>query len=236
LVHALTTRRGGVSPPPFDHLNLGRVPGDAAAAVDENRRRVASALGAERILFPRQVHGTRVEVIRSDALPPGSADAVLTTAGGLLLGVLGADCANLLLVDPANHALALVHAGWRGLVAGVVPAAIRALVQTFGTNPAALRVGVGPAICARHYEVGPDVVDAVQAAWIDGPPLLRRTAAGRAQLDIVSGLEHQLHVAGVDPTRIEVLHRCTWEEHDTFFSHRRDGPRTGRHALVAGWL
>jgi YfiH family protein len=237
LLHAVTTRAGGVSRGPRATLNLGRSVGDDPAAVAENRRRVAEALGASfPPRFPRQMHGARVvaaEEARGDDL--GEADAVTCGSPGLLVGVLGADCPGVLLVDAERRALALAHAGWRGTVAGVVPAALSALVARHGADPARVRAAVGPGVCAARYEVGPEVADVFRASFAPEDGVVRDALGGRPHVDLAAAVVAQLVREGVPRGAIEVLGRCTLSEPHAFFSHRRDGEGTGRHALVAGW-
>jgi len=237
LVHGVTRRAGGVSVGGYASLNLGRSSGDDPAAVAENGRRVAAALGAVgRVRFPHQVHGRAVVVL--DRPPDGplpEADAVATDVPGLAVGVLGADCPGVLVVDPVHRALAVVHSGWRGTVAGVLVAAIETLVARYGSRPAELRVAIGPGISARRYEVGPDVVAPFLEALPAARPCVASGRGDRAYLDLAAALRLQAHGAGVPDGQVEALDLCTFDGRDAFFSHRRDGAATGRHALVAMW-
>ena len=237
LVHGVTQRAGGVSRGPFASLNLGRSVGDDGDAVTRNGAILSQVLGAAgRVRFPHQVHGNAVRVL--DAHPEGAlgeCDAVATDVPGLAVGVLGADCPGVLLVDPVHRALAVVHSGWRGTVAGVVPAAIAALATRFGTAPRDLRVGIGPGISAAAYEVGPEVVEAFRAGFPDATSCVTPGRGDRSWLDLHGAIRLQLERAGVPAAAVGVLDLCTHGEPELFFSHRRDGPRTGRHALVAMW-
>lgn len=237
LVHGVTQRPGGVSRGAYGALNLGRSSGDDPACVAENGRRLAEAVGATgRVRFPHQVHGRAVVVL--DAPPEGplpEADAVVTAVPGLAVGVLGADCPGVLVVDPVRRALAVVHSGWRGTVAGVLPAAIEALVRRYGSDPADLHVGIGPGISARRYEVGPDVAAPFLAALPRARACLTPGRGDRGFLDLAGALRVQAEACGVPAGRIEALDLCTFDERDRLFSHRRDGAATGRHALVAMW-
>src|SRR5262249_25561315 len=147
---------------------------------------VAQALGASsRIAFPRQVHGTAVVVLDDmPAGPIGDADALVTAMPGLAVGVLGADCPGVLVVDPVRRALAVAPAGGRGTVAGVLTAAIRTLTTRYGSQPGDLRVGLGPGISARRYEVGPDVADAVRASSPHASDALTQGRGDRSFLDL----------------------------------------------------
>ena len=238
-VAAFSCRAGGSSAPPFDGCNLGLRVGDDLRAVLRNRRRVATVLGVAGLPWAtlRQVHSARV--LRADharlgqgppeALPPlGEGDALVTAEPGILLAVLVADCAPVLLADPAAGAVAAVHAGWRGLAAGVVEAAVEALAA-LGADPAATVGLVGPAVGGCCYEVGEDVRATVGARC---PAALATTRAGRPALDPALGAAEALARAGVGEVR--VAGECTFDHPGRHFSHRRDHGRTGRQAgLIA---
>ena len=238
LAHGVSTRAGGVSAGAYASLNLGRGSGDAPEAVSENGRRLGEALvGPLPPRFARQVHGRDVVVLedRPPDAPLGDGDAVATARAGAPVGVLGADCPGVLLVDPVRRALAVVHSGWRGTLAGVVPAAVDVLRRRFGSDEKDLRAGIGPGISARRYEVGPEVADAFRAGFPDADRCLSRGAGDRSHLDLHAAIRLQLEAAGLLASHVETMASCTYEDAASFFSHRRDGPRTGRHALVAMW-
>ena len=242
LAHGLTTRAGGTSHAPYATLNLGLGTDDDVSAVQENRRRVAQTLGFARLETPYQVHGRAVVDARdlSGAQRP-RADAVVTNEPGRLVGVLGADCPGILLVDPVQRALGVVHAGWRGFAAGVLSSCLEALGTRYGSQEADLRVFLGAAISGPHYEVDAPVLDAVArqlpADWRDpSRGILQTSHPGHGHLDLRAAIHLQLTTLGVAPERIEAVSSCTYADHRRFFSHRRDGATSGRHALVAGWL
>ncbi|HEV2428160.1 MAG TPA: polyphenol oxidase family protein [Acidimicrobiales bacterium] len=216
----VTTRDGGVSRPPFGALNLSFSVGDDETAVTENRRRVAAAAGVDpgRLVAPRQVHGADVAVV--DGSADVEADAVVTSAEDLAVAVLVADCVPVLLVARDESRVGVAHAGWRGLDAGVLPAAVREV------GPGEVRAVIGPAISARRYQVGPEVAE--RFADVDGA--VQPDEGDRSRLDLVAVALAQLRAAGVDDESIAVLDATT--DDDAYFSARAASP-TGRFALVA---
>jgi len=241
-VHGFTTRAGGVSAPPFDTLNLGAKWGDAPARVSENRRRLERAVGGA-ILVARQVHGTVIARVRPGddpgALAQVEADGLCSDAPGLALGVFVADCIPAVLVDPRTGSFAAVHAGWRGTVAGVLPAAVRTLRTEFGARPGDLRVALGPAIGPCCFEVGPEVVAAFEALVPDARARgivlpSPRGAAGKANVDLKAANRLLLERAGVAPAAIDAGPECTHCDRARFFSFRRDGSGIGQLMGVVG--
>jgi YfiH family protein len=228
----LTDRRDGVSAPPYDGRNLASHVGDDPHSVAANRQRLAETLGLApgQLAFMEQVHGRTVAVV-DDAEATPEADALLTTRPGLGLVVLVADCVPVLLAakDAAGRprAVAVAHAGRRGLQLGVVPEALAALTE-HGALPERTVARIGPAVCARCYEVPEEMAQEVGAAV---PAARARTPAGGPALDLRAGVLAQLRAAGV--TDIEVDPRCT-RETSQLYSYRRDG-LTGRFAGIA-WL
>jgi YfiH family protein len=220
---AVTDRLGGVSAAPYDELNLGDHVGDEPGRVADNRERVRQALGAPGpFVTMRQVHGTEVAVVDEVPPEPPEADALVTRVRGLVLVVLVADCTPVLLWDRRAGVVGAVHAGRRGLAAGVPPAAI-AVMAGLGARPERMYAVVGPGICPDHYEVPAPMRDEVAAGV---PEAAAQTSRGTPALDIRAGLLAQLHAAGL--RQWVVLPECTAETPDAF-SYRRDGT-TGRFA------
>ena len=226
---AITDRHGGVSRPPWASLNLADHVGDDPAAVTANRAQLTAALGSDvdALVAMQQTHGADVAVVDEPPETPPVVDALVTRTPGVALLVLVADCTPILLSDRRAGVVAAVHAGRRGLAAGVLPAALSAMVE-LGARPDRVYAVVGPGICPEHYEVPAQMRDEVAAA---APGAGVVTTAGRAALDIRAGLLAQLHGAGV--RRQVVLPHCTAKD-DRFFSHRRDGV-TGRFGGVV-WM
>jgi hypothetical protein len=221
--HGFTTRAGGVSAPPFDRLNLGGAVGDDPARVAENWRRLerATGLGFARV---RQVHGARVVHVGGPGQAEEEADAVLSMAEGIAACVSVADCVPVLLADPESGAVAAVHAGWRGTLARAAAAAVDALGRAAGAPPTRLLAAIGPSIGPCCYEVSEDVAE--RFSGVIGADVV--CAGPRPRLDLWAANARVLVAAGLPADRIEVLGRCTSCERDVFFSHRREGGRTGR--------
>jgi purine-nucleoside/S-methyl-5'-thioadenosine phosphorylase / adenosine deaminase len=220
--HAFFTREGGVSEGVFASLNIGRGSGDEPARVAENRARAAAALGRESsdLSTCYQIHSARPVVVDAplgQARPEG--DAVVTRTPGVLCGALAADCAPVLIADPQARVVAAVHAGWRGALAGVVEAAVAAMVS-LGAAPARMSAAVGPCIGPASYEVGLEFQDAFLAADAGNARFFRPGALAEKRLfDLPGFVLSRLAAAGVP--------RAEWTGHDTladaarFFSNRR---------------
>lgn len=226
----VTDRRGGRSASPYESFNLAVHVGDDPADVAANRERLARELGVppEMLVWMTQVHGTGVAVVEDAAENPVvDVDALVTTAPGLVLCVLVADCVPVLLADPVAGVVAAVHAGREGVRRGVVPATLAAMTR-LGSRPGDVEALLGPAVCGADYEV-PQEMQAEVARM--APAAAVRTRRGTPGLDLRLGLAEVLRSAGVG----QVVHdpRCTVED-PRLFSHRRDGV-TGRQAGVI-WL
>jgi polyphenol oxidase len=222
-----STREGGVSEGPYASLNLGRLTGDEVERVDENRRRLCAEVGADvsRLALNRQVHSTFVHRAEEGRRgEPG--DGLWTDERGLPVLAMTADCLPIALVraDSDRPAVAVLHAGWRGILAGIVSAGVAALRDPCVDSTQALRAAVGPAIGPCCYEVGPEVAEPFRDAF--GADVLH----GR-NLDLWTSAERALHAAGVDDVhRVDL---CTVCHPDRFFSHRRTGKPRGVQGVIA---
>ncbi|MFF1599903.1 peptidoglycan editing factor PgeF [Streptomyces mirabilis] len=226
---AFTDRWGGVSAVPYEALNLGGAVGDDPDAVRTNRELAAKSLGLDPalVVWMNQVHGPDVAVVDGPWLSAEipSVDAIVTARRGLALAVLTADCTPVLLADPVAGIAAAAHAGRPGMVTGVVPAAVRAMVE-LGAEPERIVARTGPAVCGRCYEV-PDEMRAEVAAI--EPAAYAETSWGTPAVDVTAGVHAQLERLGVcDRAQSPV---CTLES-DDHFSYRRDRT-TGR---LAGYV
>jgi YfiH family protein len=226
-LHGFSTRRGGVSEGEFSSLNLGRSVGDSIEHVSENHKRLAAAVGyaPERLFERSQVHGSAVYTVRSGELPErvreGQSDALIAEAGtGAAVGVRVADCVPVLIADTKSGAVAAVHAGWRGVVAGVVTATLDAMRGEREGFIAAIGPSIGP--CC--FEVGDEVASQLAEAVGDG--LVLRRAPQKPHVDLWRAVEMQLYRAGV--RTIDTLGLCTMCDRDQWFSFRRDGAKSGR--------
>ncbi|RII18297.1 Laccase domain protein YfiH [Streptomyces sp. YIM 130001] len=226
---AFTDRWGGVSAVPYEELNLGGAVGDSPDAVLRNRELTAKHLGIDPdlVVWMNQVHGREVATV--DA-PWGTSevpdtDAVVTVRTGLALAVLTADCTPVLLADPVAKVAGAAHAGRPGMVAGVVPAAVEAMVR-LGAQPSRIVARTGPAVCGRCYEVPDRMRDEV--AEVE-PAAFAETSWGTPSVDVTAGVGAQLERLGIRDRRFSAV--CTRESGD-HFSYRRDRT-TGR---LAGYV
>ncbi|MFF5962463.1 peptidoglycan editing factor PgeF [Streptomyces collinus] len=225
-----TDRWGGVSAAPYEELNLGGAVGDDPDAVRTNRDLAAKSLGIEpdRVVWMNQVHGADVAVVDGpweSSAPAPSVDAIVTTRRGLALAVLTADCVPVLLADPVAGVAAAAHAGRPGMIAGVVPAALRAMTD-LGAEPSRIVARTGPTVCGRCYEV-PEAMRAEVSAV--EPEAYAETSWGTPAVDVSAGVHAQLERLGVRDRKQSPV--CTLESHD-HFSYRRDRT-TGR---LAGYV
>lgn len=222
----VTTRAGGASRGPFASFNLGAHVGDDPAAVARNRAVLRSRLPAEPVWLD-QVHGATA--VEADASPSGArADAVVTRVRGTVCAVLTADCLPVLLADRAGHAVGIAHAGWRGLAAGVIEAALARI----GVPACALLAWLGPAIGPRVYEVGAEVRSALLAADPGAEAAFAARGNGKYLADLYALARRRLAAAGV--TEVRGGGFCTYSDRDRFFSYRRERT-TGRFASLI-WI
>ncbi|MFF7542393.1 peptidoglycan editing factor PgeF [Streptomyces canus] len=226
---AFTDRWGGVSAAPYEELNLGGAVGDDPEAVAANRELAAKSLGLDpaRVVWMNQVHGADAVVVSAPwgERPVPQVDAVVTAERGLALAVLTADCTPVLLADPVAGIAAAAHAGRPGMVAGVVPAALRAMTE-LGADPARIVARTGPAVCGKCYEVPEEMRADVAAVE---PAAHAETSWGTPSVDVTAGVHAQLDRLGVRDRQQSPV--CTLESGD-HFSYRRDRT-TGR---LAGYV
>ncbi|MBV0933889.1 peptidoglycan editing factor PgeF [Marinobacterium weihaiense] len=223
-----TTRDGGVSRPPWDSLNLGDHVGDDPAAVAENRHRLAQVLGIQTPQWLRQVHGVQVVEAHSDGMVR-EADACWTRTPGVVCTVMTADCLPVLFAAVDGHCVAAAHAGWRGLLNGVLEATLAVF-----DAPEQVTAWLGPAIGPAAFEVGAEVRDAFLAVDAGAELAFQPSPGheGRWLADLYALARRRLLAAGIGSIRGGDA--CTHDEPEQFFSYRRDG-QTGRMASLI-WI
>lgn len=247
LAHAVFTRLGGISRPPFASLNLGHTVGDDPTAVQANHTRVYGALGihGSQAVTCHMTHSADVLLVTAanKGQVAGQGDAMVTADAGVYLSMRFADCVPILLHDPQRKAIGLAHAGWRGTVKDVAGAAVRSMVNQLGCSAQAITAVIGPSIGRCCYQVGQDVIQAMEAVFPqetaqaavedqDGRLFSRRNG-GYAYLDLWEANRRQLEAAGVG--RVIVAGLCTACHADFFFSHRAERGRTGRFGVILGY-
>ena len=228
--HGMSLRSGGVSRGPYATFNLGSSVGDEVAAVATNRERFAASFGVDLAAVMRldQVHGATVRVAGVDPIG-ADGDALVSDDPDWLLVVSAADCLPVLMHDPVTGAVAAVHAGWRGAVNGVVPAAVAMLRERFGSAPGDLEVWFGAAIRGPRYQVGHDVAEAFRGAGAPDSALWPDPREpGRFRADVATFVRAQLLQLGLASARLSDAGVCTSAD-PRCYSHRRDAGRTGRH-------
>lgn len=242
LVQGFTTRAGGITPPPHDTLSFNWTRCTHPKYVSDSFARLATALGitTQDMVVVRCEHGTQVHVATPAdggrgtegwACAPDT-DGLITDQKGLALVTLHADCMPIFFYDPLCPAIGLCHAGWRGVVDGMAASVVRALHQTYGSQPANLRAAIGPHIGPCCFEVDAPVIQRFQQAS-DAPDILYPQQGGKAHIDMQRTVQLQLLALGLLPENIEVASLCTACDSQTFFSYRRDKGVTGS---MAGYM
>ncbi len=234
LVHAISTRHGGVSPAPFDALNLGRKSGDTLANVEINFQRLHDALALDSTATVRasQAQADRVAIVNAAhrGTVVDDVDALVTNVSGVPLFLHYADCVPILFFDPAHRAIGIAHAGWRGTVGKIATKTAQAMRDTFGTQPHDLIAGIAPSIGPCCYRVGADVSNQIRAAFDNADELLIPQADGGVHLDLWQANVSQLGALGVK--QIEVASLCTAHRTDDFYSWRAEQAKTGRFGAI----
>jgi YfiH family protein len=217
--HGFFTRLGGVSTGPYASLNGSSKSGDDPAAVAENRARAAAALGlsADRLAGLEQIHSAVVHVLE-EPVRGLAGDGLVTRTPGLGLLIVTADCAPVLLADPAAGVIGAAHAGWRGAAGGVLEAVVAAMVA-LGARPSRLSAAIGPAIAPASYQVQEDVRTVVTALAAEDARFFTPHAAGGWHFDLPGYCQARLARAGV--AMVEILAADTCADAARFFSHRR---------------
>lgn len=231
IAHLVTTKEGWISG------NKPRFTGDSEAIYSGFRKELAISceLDADQFVFPRQTHSDRVVIVTSENVTDtiDDTDALITNERGLFICVQTADCVPILLFDPVKKVVAAIHAGWKGTISKIAKKTISQMTERFGCNPADIVAGIGPSIHIHAYEVGPEVVQAVEASFSNYPALLKPSMnEGRAYFDLWEANQTVLMESGIPEENIELMGLCSFEQADLFYSARRDGTDTGR--MVSG--
>jgi len=235
-LHGFLGRRGGKSAGAFGGLNLSFRVGDDPALVKDNFCDVKKAVGVHnlKVVTMKQVHGDHIaDVADSNIKEIGEADGMVAERPGIFLGVLTADCAPILFAVPELKLAAVVHAGWRGTLAGIAPKMVRHLKIRYGVAPERVEAALGPTIGPCCYEIGEDVMGPLLATWRTPAEASIHVRGRQFFLDLRELNRLQLESAGVAPERIAVVGPCTSCDRD-FFSYRRD-KETGRQLSLIGW-
>ncbi len=228
LISGFSTRRGGVSNEPFDSLNFSSSTGDLETKVARNTEIWMEALGAGKLdlALPGQIHGAAMRQVEQGGYFE-RCDALITDTPGILLGIRTADCVPILLWEPNVRMCAAVHSGWRGTKSNILGRTILGLVDK-GCDPREIRAVLGPAMRGAEFEVGQEFREIFAPRWLTED-------RGKLYFDHFGLLRSQAHLAGITPDHLEDLGEDTYRQADRYFSHRRDGSRTGRMLSVIGW-
>jgi polyphenol oxidase len=235
IFHAVLTRRGGVSQPPFDSLNTGGTVGDDPQAVLENHQHIYRTFGynfASRFDV-WQVHGNHImctDEPRGIGTPHPKADGILTNKQGVTLFMRFADCVPILLVDPEHKAIGIVHAGWQGTNKRIAQKAVEKMTDCYGSKPETLVAGIGPSICQDCYQVGSKVYEAFLTVFGEDAQRYFMQSSGHLFLDLWGANADVLRQAGV--RQIETAAICTACHLEDWYSHRAEQGKTGRFAVL----
>lgn len=234
LIHGIFTRQGGLSPAPWDSLNLGSSVGDSPENVRENRARLLRAIHRpeESLHEVWQTHSSEVVVVTEPRRgePLVQADAMITCSPRVTLLMRFADCMPILLFDPEIPAVGIAHAGWLGTVRMTAAHAVRAMVAHLGSRPAMIRAALGPAIGVDHYVIGPDVEQQFRQAFGGESDRHMTRRNGRLHLDLLSANQALLEAEGV--REFEAAGVCTACNLSDWYSHRGEAGHTGRFGAV----
>lgn len=231
IVHFITTKEG------WSSGDKPRFTGDSESIYSGFRKElsVSCESDAGQFVFPRQTHSDRVVVVTSENFQNtiDDTDALITNERGLFICVQTADCVPILLFDPEKKVVAAIHAGWKGTISKIAKKTVLQMTEKFGCDPSDIVAGIGPSIHMHAYEVGPEVVEAVEASFNNSPALLKPSLnEGKAYFDLWEANQTVLMESGIPEENIEVMGLCSFEQADLFYSARRDGIDTGR--MVSG--
>ncbi len=231
--HGFSTRFGGVSRGNCASMNISTTRGDDPAAIKENTRRIASAIGVEpgNMVFTHQTHTVNVAVVKEkdEGRRFPETDGMVTNVPGICLVTFYADCVPLYFVDPVKKAIGLSHSGWRGTVRKMGKVTVEKMREAYGCRPEDIVAAIGPSICQDCYEVSGDVIEEFQKNFKMEilPELFYRKENGKYQLNLWKANEEVLLEAGIKKEKIAVTNVCTHCNPNVLFSHRTMGDRRG---------
>jgi polyphenol oxidase len=239
LLHGFIGRRGGKSVGPYAELNVSYRVGDDPKVVSQNVCDLKLAVGIHdgRVVTMRQVHGDNIVEVKDKSLKEaGEADGMITGEKDIFLSVLTADCVPILFVAPKNKRVAVVHAGWRGTLAGIAEKAARLFTDQIHVPSDEIEVALGPSIGTCCYEVKDDVASPLRKKWGNIAEASIQKRNGKTYLDLRLLNRGVLARAGIPETNIFQIGPCTSCSPDAFFSYRRERSETGRQISFIGWL
>jgi len=237
ITHFVSTRLGGESEGDFATLNLSLTIGDESEKVEENRQKLCEKMNISlnKTMFMQLIHGDTVREVKYSDLHENDyhlnifpeTDALITNEKGICLFVLTADCVPLIMYEPDSHAIAVIHAGWKGTVKKLAQKTALKMQELYGSNLANMRVGIAPAAGSCCYEIGAEV----EAQFLSAFPNEKEVVLareGKKYLDLAEANRIQLLEIGLQKENIEMSGICTICQHETFFSYRKEGGKTGR--------
>lgn len=227
--HGFSTRLGGVSKGHCATMNISTTRGDDPDAIEENKRRIAKAIGVspESMTFTHQTHTTNVAVVKEEDKGKRfmETDGMITNIPGICLVSFYADCVPLYLVDPVHKAIGMSHSGWRGTVGKIGKITVEKMTNEYGTNPADIIAAIGPSICQDCYEVSEDVIEEFKKSFNETlwDTIFYQKENGKYQLNLWKANEAVFQEAGIKKENIAVTNVCTHCNPDVLFSHRTSG-------------
>ena len=232
IIAAQSTRLGGVSKGPYSSMNLGMSVNDRTENVIKNRELFfgASGIGLQQLVISKQVHDNKVYVADAPIITEGY-DALITNKPNVFLAISIADCTPILIYDTRNKAVAAIHAGWKGTVAGIVMHSLQKMYKSYGTNGLDCKAYIGACIGYSNFEVGEEVAQHFDTAFKKFDQQKQKWF-----VDLKSVNKKQLLDFGVWPENIEVSPYCTVKDENLFFSHRRDKGLSGRMMAKIGFV
>ena len=231
--HGFTTRLGGVSVGNCATMNISTTRGDAPEAIEENKRRLAAAIGVlpEDMTFTHQTHTVNVAVVHEEDRGKRfmDTDGMITNVPGICLVTFYADCVPLYFVDPVKKAIGLSHSGWRGTVHKMGKVTVEKMVQTYGSDPKDIIAAIGPSICQDCYEVSEEVIEQFREHFHKDlwEKLFYQKENGKYQLNLWKANEEVFLESGIKKENIAVTNVCTHCNPDLLFSHRTTGNARG---------